>query len=75
MLISNYNLGPVGFGNSLSPLPSVFEDAFFVSRTLSSDEHEVADKLRIAIKPSVRIDFFMSSNFSNDVIFNYLIHR
>lgn len=70
MLITNYNLGPVGFGRSVSPFPGLTRpsaDVFFVSRALSSEEHEVAVRLSIAISPSVKIDFFIGSNFSNGV--------
>lgn len=63
MLFANYNLGPVGFGRSTSPGPGLVKSSadvlFVVSNALSSVEQEVAVRLRTAIRPRVRIDFFM----------------
>jgi len=65
MLTTNYNLGPVGLGRSFVPSPgeTIKSVAFsLLSSALSSVEHEVAVKDRIAIRLSVRIDLFMIVN-------------
>ena len=69
MLTTNYGFGVVGFGSSFVPSPKLKSaDLFVLSSELSSVEHEVAVRERIAIRPSVRIVLFMIVKFSNILV-------